>query len=76
MAFSASSRPTPIDLELNIPLKLQKISEMYDEHMPENNGFDEKFMEGSFPNQGGRFLYPKFRISGLSGKGAVLKMTV
>ena len=45
-------RPTPIDLELNDPLKLEKISEMYDEHMPENNGFDENYGGDHSPNQG------------------------
>ena len=63
-------RPTPIDLELNDPLRLEKISEMYDEHMPENNGFDENYGGDHSPNQGGRFLYPKFRdFPGLAGKG-------
>ena len=63
-------RPTPIDMELNDLVKLKSISKMYDEHMPEKNGFDENYGGDHSPNQGGRFLYPKFRdFPGLAGKG-------
>ena len=54
-------RPTPIDVELNEPEVLDSIAQMYNDHMPENNGFDENYGGDHSPNQGGRFLYPKFR---------------
>lgn len=63
-------RPTPIDVELNEPEVLDSIAQMYNDHMPENNGFDENYGGDHSPNQGGRFLYPKFRnFPGLSDKG-------
>ena len=45
---------------------------MYDEHMPENNGFDENY-EGIISESRGT-LYPKFRDFPCLVK--VLKMTV
>jgi arylsulfatase A-like enzyme len=43
---------------------------MYQDHMPENNGFDENFGGNHSPNQGNRFLYPAFRkLPRLEDKG-------
>ncbi len=63
-------RATPKDLEKNNNEHLAAIEKMYNEHMPENNGFDENFGGDHSPNQGRRFFYPEFRtFIGLEDKG-------
>ena len=63
-------QPTPIDREKNDKAALDSIAAMYDQNLPQNNGFDENYGGDHSPNQGNRFLYPRFRnLPGLSDKG-------
>jgi arylsulfatase A len=61
-------RATP--RERDNPERVSEIAKMYDEHMPQNNGFDENFGGDHSANQGFRFFYPEFRtFPGLEDKG-------
>ncbi|MFK8114246.1 MAG: sulfatase-like hydrolase/transferase [Rubripirellula sp.] len=56
--------------ERNNPQRLAALKAMYQDHMPENNGFDENFGGDHSPNQGNRFLYPAYRkLPRLSDQG-------
>ncbi len=47
-----------------------ELAAIYQDHMPQNNGFDENFGGDHSPNQGNRFFYPAYhRFPGLEGKG-------
>ena len=62
--------PKPRPTERNNPKRVAELQAMYQDHMPENNGFDENFGGNHSPNQGNRFLYPAFRnFPGLADKG-------
>jgi arylsulfatase A len=53
--------PRPKPTERDNPQRVAELAAMYQDHMPENNGFDENFGGDHSPNQGRRFLFPAFR---------------
>ena len=56
--------------ERDDPNRPGELAAIYDDHLPQNNGFDENFGGDHSPNQGGRFLFPAFRkFPGLQDKG-------
>lgn len=62
--------PRPKPTEKNNAQRVAELAAMYQDHMPENNGFDENFGGNHSPNQGNRFLYPAFRnLPRLADKG-------
>ena len=62
--------PRPKPTEKDDPRRIAELKAMYQDHMPENNGFDENFGGNHSPNQGWRFLFPDFRnFPGLEDKG-------
>ncbi|MDG2220483.1 MAG: sulfatase-like hydrolase/transferase [Rubripirellula sp.] len=62
--------PRPKPTERNNATRVAELAAMYQDHMPENNGFDENFGGDHSPNQGKRFLYPAFQtLPRLSDKG-------
>lgn len=62
--------PRPKPTEWDNPQRVAQIAAMYQEHMPENNGFDENYGGDHSPNQGGRFLFPAYRnLPNLQNKG-------
>ena len=62
--------PRPKPTEKNNPQRIAELKAMYQDHLPQNNGFDENFGGDHSPNQGGRFLFPAFRkLPGLNDKG-------
>jgi arylsulfatase A-like enzyme len=64
-------KPTPRELERNNKEQLAAIKAMYDNHMLENNGFDENYGGSHHPNQGGRFFYPKYQqFHNMEGMGS------
>ncbi len=65
--------PRPKPTEWDNPQRVAELAAMYQDHMPENNGFDENFGGDHSPNQGGRFLFPEFRkFPNLGDKGTEL----
>ena len=62
--------PRPKPTEKDNPQRVAELAAMYQDHLPENNGFDENVAGDHSPNQGGRFLFPAFRkFPGLADKG-------
>jgi arylsulfatase A len=64
-------RPTPKDIERDNKEQMAAIHAMYEDHLPENNGFDENYGGSHHPNQGGRFFYPKYQqFHNMKGMGS------
>jgi arylsulfatase A-like enzyme len=64
-------KPTPDDLALNNKEQLAAINAMYDDHLPENNGFDENYGGAHNANQSGNFFYPKYQqFHNMEGMGS------
>ncbi len=64
-------RPTPKDIERDKKEQLAAINAMYEDQLPENNGFDENYGGSHHPNQGGRFFYPKYQqFQNMKGMGS------
>jgi arylsulfatase A-like enzyme len=64
-------RPTPKDRERNNKEQLAAINAMYEEHLPENNGFDENYGGAHQANQGGNYFYPKYQnFHNMKGMGS------
>jgi arylsulfatase A len=62
--------PLPKRTEERDIKRVAEIKAMYDEYMPENNGFDENFGGNHRGNQGWDYFYPKFHsFPNLQGKG-------
>ena len=62
--------PRPKPTEKGNPQRVAELAAMYQDHMPQNNGFDENFGGNHSPNQGNRFLFPAFKkFPGLQDKG-------
>lgn len=62
--------PRPKPIERDNSQRVAELAAMYQDHMPENNGFDENYGGDHSPNQGGRFLYPAYRnLTNLGDKG-------
>ena len=53
--------PRPKPTEKDDPKRIAELADMYQDHLPENNGFDENFGGDHSANQGRRFLFPAFR---------------
>lgn len=63
--------PRPKPTERDNPERVAELKAMYQDHLPQNNGFDENFGGDHSPNQGNRFLYPAYRkLPGLSNMGS------
>lgn len=62
--------PRPKPTERDNPPRIAELAAVYQDHLPQNNGFDENFGGDHSPNQGNRFLFPAFRrLPGLEDKG-------
>ncbi len=53
--------PQPKPTEQDNRIRIAELAAMYQDCMPENNGFDENFGGDHSANQGRRFLFPAFR---------------
>lgn len=69
-------RPTPFEVEGDNEEQLAAINAMYEDHMPENNGFDENYGGSHFANQSLDFFYPNYHkfhnMGGMGGPDKVL----
>lgn len=62
--------PRPKPTERDDPTRVAELEAIYQDHLPEHNGFDENYGGDHSPNQGRRFLYPEFRdFPGLEDRG-------
>ncbi len=64
-------QPTPKDRELNDKDHLAAINAMYDDYLPENNGFDENYGGAHQANQGQNYFYPNYqKFRNMEGMGS------
>ena len=64
-------QPTPKDRELNNKDQLAAIHAMYEDCLPESNGFDENYGGAHQANQGGNYFYPNYqKFRNMEGMGS------